>query len=1234
MPGPVKLGLVGALTLVLILGPLGAPAETPEATRSWTTGADALTSQAVRLARRAARGDGVALAELLRLWNLAELLDRPEALRPTLLQLAGSRDVDALTRDHARLMLAMLEHAAGSAAEARRLSDEAGVLTEAFIIGPFDNAAGGGHDAVYAPELGLDLSAVERGKNHPVSWRHGAQMGPLGVFHLSDLLRPETEATAYLLYTVEASARTAAALRIGASDRVKVFLDGKEIFSADLLRRAAWDQEAIPVVLTPGPHSILVKVSYTEARGELRARITSPSGGRAGALRFGTDAKSVEAARAQWGRGQRARHRVRGVEDALNRALASSKDEAASELLSLRSDLRAVLSLYDERKVPSPPEVDLERALELGPPKAIDRFFLAHRLEARDASRAREQLDLALLAAPDHVPSLWKLALAHARVHRSASARALLEQALSLDPSFGPAAAALIELDDENRFRARLAPSRLRRYAELAASPRLLADLAARLLAAGVRVEAVTTAEAALRLEPGQLAAQRVLFGAAVEAGDLALAEKHLEHEIARRPWRITPRLELVRVRIARSGSPETGLQDLEALRPLFPDVAEIEDFLAEIHQRKGRTQLAIAALEQSLLLDPQRPEVRRHKDALAGVSSQLEDAYSIDPKKVASLPVSPEERAAGGGVLADRTAVRLYDNGQATRFRQTITRLSGSKLRDALRRDRIYYSPSREVVEVLTAERIRPSGVVEKAARITDSGPSGKVSGMYVDVQSKNIQFQDLEPGDLVHIRYRIDSIGSNIFGGFFGDVSGLSGALPKRNVYYVAESPIERPLYAAHQHAPAPHVETRGKTQYTEWKITAVPAMEPEPAGPPYAELAATLSVSTYRSWEDLADWYARLFREQLELDADARREAHRVVRGAKDDLEKVKRLYSYVLENTRYVGIELGIHGWKPFKASEVHRRRYGDCKDKATLLAALLLEVGVDATITLIRTVDRGRFLEGHASMWAFNHAITYVPSANLFLDGTAEYSGSGELPWQDQGGTALIVFPDGRSQLLSPPESSPEANLNSSEYSAKLRPDGSLELSGLERFQGARASALRGEMAEPERRREQVEQQLNQILPGARVEDLAFSDLSNLEAEVHYRYRVEAPRYGKVEAGGLVLPATLFQHRVADSYAVLAERKTDLVVEHAWRTRNRVRYELPPGQKIIELPTSVVIDSEYLKLEQTIERTDGGFVTDDTVTFKKKRVPHAAYPDFRRAALEIDRALGRRVVLSR
>ena len=120
----------------------------------------------------------------------------------------------------------------------------------------------------------------------------------------------------------------------------------------------------------------------------------------------------------------------------------------------------------------------------------------------------------------------------------------------------------------------------------------------------------------------------------------------------------------------------------------------------------------------------------------------------------------------------------------------------------------------------------------------------------------------------------------------------------------------------------------------------------------------------------------------------------------------------MHDFVVSGTRYVGLEFGIHGYKPYKVTQVLARRFGDCKDKAALMIALLREVGVPAELVLVRTRRGGHLDTEPASLAIFDHAIVYVPKLDRYLDGTAEFSGLRELPAQDQGVVVLRVGPRG------------------------------------------------------------------------------------------------------------------------------------------------------------------------------------------------------------------------------
>jgi hypothetical protein len=130
--------------------------------------------------------------------------------------------------------------------------------------------------------------------------------------------------------------------------------------------------------------------------------------------------------------------------------------------------------------------------------------------------------------------------------------------------------------------------------------------------------------------------------------------------------------------------------------------------------------------------------------------------------------------------------------------------------------------------------------------------------------------------------------------------------------------------------------------------------------------------------------------------------------------------------VEKNTRYVALEFGIHGYKPSRVDRVLARRFGDCKDKASLLHALLEVAGVDSRIVLLRMRQLGSIPPEPASLAVFNHAIVYVPALDWYLDGTAEFHGATELPISDRRASILVVEPDGKSRFTVTPEARPRS----------------------------------------------------------------------------------------------------------------------------------------------------------------------------------------------------------------
>jgi tetratricopeptide (TPR) repeat protein len=186
--------------------------------------------------------------------------------------------------------------------------------------------------------------------------------------------------------------------------------------------------------------------------------------------------------------------------------------------------------------------------------------------------------------------------------------------------------------------------------------------------------------------------------------------------------------------------------------------------------------------------------------------------------------------------------------------------------------------------------------------------------------------------------------------------------------------------------------------------------------------------VEFSTGESWQSVAEAYRKLAEPQIDLD-QVRNAIPNANQGSRT--QRIERIVSWLDQEIRYTGVEFGQSSIQPQKPAEVLKRHFGDCKDKAALLVALLRSNGVPADLALLDAgsgIDVNPELPG---MNQFDHAIVYVPGEGqdppLWIDATDQYARVGTLPTMDQGREALVIA-EGTSGLMEIPIGKPEDNL--------------------------------------------------------------------------------------------------------------------------------------------------------------------------------------------------------------
>lgn len=322
--------------------------------------------------------------------------------------------------------------------------------------------------------------------------------------------------------------------------------------------------------------------------------------------------------------------------------------------------------------------------------------------------------------------------------------------------------------------------------------------------------------------------------------------------------------------------------------------------------------------------------------------------------------------------------------------------------------------------------------GVLEIPSPVTQEAP------FYSDLKQKQIAVKGLALGDTIEYRYH--EAGKALDPGQFW----YSFNFARAGIWLDEQLQISVPegRYVKVQSPDVtPTIEHKnGRTIYS-WTTKHLQGVAEKSEDEVPADRHPSVQLTTFHSWAEVGAWFYGLVAPQAVPSPEVRAKALELTRDAKADREKMEAIYKFVSANFRYIGISFGIGRYQPHPASEVLTNDYGDCKDKHTLLTALLAAAGIKAYPVL---VDSDSDVDVDVpSPIQFDHVITAVPQGDgfLFLDATPEVAPFGYLVAPIRG-KKVLVAPEGKPALLVQTPNDPPF-----ESFYKLEADGTLDDSG-------------------------------------------------------------------------------------------------------------------------------------------------------------------------------------------
>ncbi|HEX7152935.1 MAG TPA: DUF3857 domain-containing protein [Thermoanaerobaculia bacterium] len=279
--------------------------------------------------------------------------------------------------------------------------------------------------------------------------------------------------------------------------------------------------------------------------------------------------------------------------------------------------------------------------------------------------------------------------------------------------------------------------------------------------------------------------------------------------------------------------------------------------------------------------------------------------------------------------------------------------------------------------------------------------------------------------------------------------------------------------------------------------------------------------IAFSTGASWQEIARRYAKIVDEQIAaspVDAHVRD----AIGGTKERREAVAKALAWIQKRVRYAGVEVGESSIVPRAPKTVLQNRYGDCKDKATLLVALLRGAGLDAHVALLRAgedFDTPRSLPG---LGMFNHAIVVVGD-DLWVDPTDEFARAGELPSMDQGRLALVASAT-TTDLVMTPVSESKANRTVETRIFTLPEEGKAAVREITEPTGIEEASMRRDYATSDRKsyRESMEGYAKGYYLAKELKTLEASDAHDLAKPFRLELGVSEATRGMTAGGDAVV----------------------------------------------------------------------------------------------------------------
>ena len=469
--------------------------------------------------------------------------------------------------------------------------------------------------------------------------------------------------------------------------------------------------------------------------------------------------------------------------------------------------------------------------------------------------------------------------------------------------------------------------------------------------------------------------------------------------------------------------------------------------------------------------------------------------------------------------------------------------------------------------------------------------------------------------------------------------DEWGFQDEDPLREARYTLQLPAGWEYKAAFLNYPEVKATSTGSNQW-QWVVNNVEAIRPEGDMPPWRAVAGQMIVSFFppgggqakgfQNWNDMALWEAGLVRGRRDSSPEIKQKVAALTASETSATRKMAVLGKFVQDDIRYVAIELGIGGWQPHAANDIFSHHFGDCKDKATLMSAMLKEVGIDSYYVVVNT-RRGAVNANTPAVNWFNHVILAIklPEGTsdgdlkatlqhktlgrlLIFDPTDEMTPFGYLRGALQANFGLLVTDSG-GELIELPKLATAMSGTRRTAKLTLTPTGTLTGDVTEVRLGDPAAyqryALRSAATEKDKIKP-IESVLAESVSNYRLTHASVTNMTHNDQPFGYDYSLVVDNYAKTAGNMLLVRPRVLGSRSSALLETKEARKFPVEFTGPSLDSDTFEIVLPAGYEVSDLPPPVDVDYDFASYHSKTEASGNTLKYTRRLEVKQLTVPVA------------------------